>query len=107
MSYTHSVAVSLSYEDAVTRTRAALAEHGFGVLSEIDVRAIFDKKLGTDAAEAVGDYVILGACNPTPGQVKPWPRNRSWGLCCRATLLSGGVQGMTGLPSRRSTRRPW
>ena len=65
MSYTHSVTVSLSYEDAVTRTRAALAEHGFGVLSEIDVRATFDKKLGTDAAEAVGDYVILGACNPT------------------------------------------
>lgn len=65
MSYTHSVTVSLSYEDAVTRTRAALAEHGFGVLSEIDVRATFDKKLETDAAEAVGDYVILGACNPT------------------------------------------
>ncbi|AGF71071.1 DUF302 domain-containing protein [Corynebacterium halotolerans] len=65
MSYTHTVAVSLSYDDAVERTREALAEHGFGVLTEIDVRATFDKKLGADAAEAVGDYVILGACNPT------------------------------------------
>jgi uncharacterized protein (DUF302 family) len=65
MSYTHSVTVPLSYDEAVTRTREALAEHGFGVLTEIDVRATFDKKLGADAAEAVGDYVILGACNPT------------------------------------------
>lgn len=65
MSYTHTVAVSLSYDDAVERTREALAEHGFGVLTEIDVKATFDKKLGADAAEAVGDYVILGACNPT------------------------------------------
>src|SRR5699024_3196307 len=65
MSYTHSITVSLSYKDAVTRTRAALAEHGFGVFREIDVRATVDQKLGTDAADAVGDYVILGACIPT------------------------------------------
>lgn len=65
MSYTHSVTVSLSYDDAVARTREVLAEHGFGVLTEIDVRATFNKKLGADAAEAVGDYIILGACNPT------------------------------------------
>lgn len=65
MSYTHTVTVSLPYDDAVARTREALAEHGFGVLTEIDVKATFDKKLGADAAEAVGDYVILGACNPT------------------------------------------
>lgn len=65
MSYTHTVTVPLSYEDAVARTREALAEQGFGVLTEIDVRATFDKKLGAEAADAVGDYVILGACNPT------------------------------------------
>ena len=65
MSYTHTVTVSLSYEDAVARTREALAEHGFGVLTEIDIRATFTKKLGQEAADAVGDYVILGACNPT------------------------------------------
>lgn len=64
MSYTHSVTVSLSYDDAVARTREALVEHGFGVLTEIDIRATFDNKLGVDTAEAVGDYVILGACNP-------------------------------------------
>lgn len=65
MSYTRAVTVSLPYASAVERTREALAEQGFGILSEIDVHATFEKKLGADAAEAVGDYVILGACNPT------------------------------------------
>ncbi|MET3141316.1 UNVERIFIED_ORG: uncharacterized protein (DUF302 family) [Arthrobacter sp. UYEF2] len=46
------------------QTREALAVQGFGILSEIDVRATFEAKLGSDAADAVGDYVILGACNP-------------------------------------------
>jgi uncharacterized protein (DUF302 family) len=64
MTYTHAVTVDLPYEDAVERTREALAEQGFGVLTEIDVRATFEKKLGAEAAEEVGDYVILGACNP-------------------------------------------
>lgn len=65
MSYTHTVTVSLPYEGAIARTRAALAEHGFGVLTEVDIKATFNKKLGAAAADAVGDYVILGACNPT------------------------------------------
>jgi uncharacterized protein (DUF302 family) len=65
MSYTHTVTVPLSWEDAVQRTREALGEQGFGILTEIDVRATFETKLGTEAAVAVGDYVILGACNPT------------------------------------------
>lgn len=65
MSYTHTVTVPLSYDDAVTRTKDALAEQGFGVLTEIDIRATFAKKLGAEAADAVGDYLILGACNPT------------------------------------------
>lgn len=65
MSYTHTVTVPLSWVDTVQRTREALGEQGFGILTEIDVRATFEAKLGTEAAVAVGDYVILGACNPT------------------------------------------
>ncbi|QNE14487.1 DUF302 domain-containing protein [Pseudarthrobacter sp. NBSH8] len=64
MSYTHTVTVPLSWEDAVQRTRAVLGEQGFGILTEIDVRSTFESKLGIDAGDAVGDYIILGACNP-------------------------------------------
>lgn len=64
MSYTHTVTVPLAWEEAVQRTREALAGPGFGILSEIDVRATFAAKLGAGAAEDLGDYIILGACNP-------------------------------------------
>jgi uncharacterized protein (DUF302 family) len=49
-----------SFEDAVSRTKSALSRHGFGVLTEIDVKATMKKKLDAD----VDDYLILGACNP-------------------------------------------
>ena len=64
MTYTRTITVPMSYEQALERTRAALADQGFGILTEIDVKATFNTKLGEEAAEAVGDYVILGACNP-------------------------------------------
>jgi uncharacterized protein (DUF302 family) len=64
MSYTRTVTVSLPWDEAVQRTREVLAEQGFGILTEINVRATFEAKLGADAADAVGDYIILGACNP-------------------------------------------
>ncbi|MDY7530009.1 MULTISPECIES: DUF302 domain-containing protein [unclassified Cryobacterium] len=68
MSYTHTVTVSLPYEQSVSRIRELLAEQGFGVLSEINVRSTFEAKLGVDSAQALGDYVILGACNPLLAQ---------------------------------------
>ena len=64
MSYTHTVTVPLAWDEAVQRTREALAGQGFGILSEIDVRATFEAKLGAAAGEELGDYMILGACNP-------------------------------------------
>lgn len=64
MSYTHTVTIPLSWTEAVELTREALAGQGFGILSEINVRATFATKLGPEAADAIGDYLILGACNP-------------------------------------------
>lgn len=52
--------VQASFDEAVARTREALAEQGFGVLTEIDMKATLKKKLDED----MEDYVILGACNP-------------------------------------------
>ena len=64
MTYTLATTVSLPWADALERTREALAAQGFGILTEINVRSTFEAKLGAEAADAVGDYVILGACNP-------------------------------------------
>jgi uncharacterized protein (DUF302 family) len=60
MDYQRSITVDLPYAQAVTRTREALAEQGFGVLTEIDVQATLKDKRGLD----MEPYVILGACNP-------------------------------------------
>jgi uncharacterized protein (DUF302 family) len=57
--YGMSVRIDASIEEALQRTRAALAEQGFGILTEIDVAATLKAKLDVD----VPPQVILGACN--------------------------------------------
>lgn len=58
--YGFGATVALTYAEAVERTKDALKEQGFGILSEIDVKRTMKEKRGIDFRP----YVILGACNP-------------------------------------------
>jgi len=61
MSITLSINLATRFEDVVARTRDALVQEGFGVITEIDVKATLKAKLDVD----IEDYLILGACDPT------------------------------------------
>jgi uncharacterized protein (DUF302 family) len=60
MDYGYKRKVSLSYDDALKKLREELPKEGFGVLTEIDVKATLKKKLDAD----FDNYIILGTCNP-------------------------------------------
>ncbi len=60
MSIALSTSLKTTFDDAVARTREALSEQGFGVLTEIDVKSTLKDKLDED----MENYLILGACNP-------------------------------------------
>lgn len=60
MSYYFSKTLDCGFAEAIARTTEALKSEGFGVLTEIDVKATLKAKIGVDFR----DYKILGACNP-------------------------------------------
>lgn len=60
MEYGYKRKVSLSFIDAVSKVKEELSKEGFGVLTEIDVKATLKKKLDVDYE----NYRILGTCNP-------------------------------------------
>ena len=81
MSYTFNRVISgASFDDVDTRTRKALQDKGFGVLTEIDVKATMKMKIDKD----MDDYRILGACNPNMAW-QAMGLNRASARCCPAT----------------------
>jgi len=58
--YGYRVKTRSTFDEAVTQATEALAAEGFGILTEIDVRATLKKKINLDFRR----YLILGACNP-------------------------------------------
>lgn len=60
MTYHFSKTVTMPFDTAVAATVETLKKHGFGVLTQIDVKDTLHKKIGADFRP----YIILGACNP-------------------------------------------
>ncbi|MBI5457848.1 DUF302 domain-containing protein [Candidatus Kaiserbacteria bacterium] len=75
MKYGYKRKVPLPFGEAVEKVRGELAKEGFGILTEIDVKATLKKKLGIEYE----NYLVLGACNP-PFALKALKAEKDIGL---------------------------
>lgn len=82
MQYGYKRETPLSFTEAVLKTKMELAKEGFGVLTEIDVKATLKKKLDFD----YDNYLILGACNP-PFALKAIQAEKDIGLLLPCNII--------------------
>jgi len=88
--YGYKKQVKASFEEAVQKTRAELKKEGFGVLTEIDVRATLKEKLNVD----YDNYIILGACNP-PFAYQAFQAEKDIGLLMPCNVIVYEQDGKT------------
>jgi len=60
MSYALTTILDTPFDETVEKVRVALADQGFGIITEIDMKATLHEKIGAE----IDNQVILGACNP-------------------------------------------
>jgi|SRR3989344_4501678 len=90
--------VKISYDGAVLKVREALKNEGFGILTEIDVKATLKKKLNAD----FDNYLILGACNP-PLAHKALQAEPDLGLMLPCNVIVYEKEGKTFVAAIRPT----
>ncbi len=90
MNYGMTVTTRAPFAQTVTRVREALKDQGFGVLTEIDVRATMHDRLG----EEMEDYLILGACNP-PLAHRALSADRRIGMLLPCNVVVRAADGQT------------
>ena len=61
MNYSIKKQVNFSFTDAVIKVKNVLAEEGFGILTEVDIKSTLKNKINVDW----NNYIILGVCNPS------------------------------------------
>jgi uncharacterized protein (DUF302 family) len=98
MSYYFSKTVNASFDEAVTIVTGELKKEGFGILTEIDVKAKMKEKLGLDLKK----YIILGACNP-PNAYKAIIAEENIGLMLPCNVIVYEKDGKTVLSVVRPT----